>query len=85
MIMAELYQFQVQGNLDQQWEEWFDGLAILNTANGQALLFGPVADQPALHGLLAKVRDLGLPLIGLARIEPERYQALMCLRNRPCV
>ena len=66
--MAEHYSIRVRGHLDQSWSAWFDDLAITNEANGEAVLTGPVVDQAALHGLLAKVRDLGLPLIAVQYI-----------------
>jgi hypothetical protein len=68
MAMAEVYQIRVRGHLGERWAEWFDGLQITNEANGEAVLAGPVADQAALHGLLARVRDLGLPLIAVSRV-----------------
>ena len=57
------YLIRVKGHLDQQWCEWFDPLTITNIENGEAVLAGDLIDQPALHGVLGKVRDLGLPLI----------------------
>jgi len=57
-----LYQIRLEGYLDRQWTEWFDGLTITLTDDGDTLLTGPVVDQTALHGLLKKVRDLGIPL-----------------------
>ena len=66
--MADLYYIRVRGHLDQSWSVWFDDLAITNEVNGDAVLTGPVVDQAALHGLLAKVRDLGLPLIAVQHI-----------------
>jgi hypothetical protein len=68
--MADTYQIRVRGHLSSRWTEWFDGLTIENQPNGEALIYGPVADQAALHGLLAKVRDLNLPLISVNQIEP---------------
>jgi hypothetical protein len=65
------YQIRVKGNLDQKWSDWFDGFTITPQADGITLLTGPVADQSALHGLLAKVRDLGLPLLSVKRVENE--------------
>ena len=70
----EIYQFTVLGHLDSEWSEWFDGLTITLMDNGETILSGPVVDQTALHGVLIKIRDLGLPLLGLRRIEPEREQ-----------
>jgi hypothetical protein len=65
------YQIRVKGNLDQKCSDWFDGFTITPQADGITLLTGPVADQSALHGLLAKVRDLGLPLLSVKRVENE--------------
>ncbi len=58
-----VYQIRVKGHLDSSWSDWFDGLTITPEASGETLLSGPVVDQAALHGLLKKVRDLGLPLL----------------------
>jgi hypothetical protein len=58
------YEIRLQGHLDARWTKWFDGL------NGDTLLSGPVVDQAALHGLLKKVRDLGLPLVSVSPVEP---------------
>ena len=69
--MTQIYQIRVRGHLSDAWAEWFDGLAIENLPNGDALLSGPVADKAALHGLLIKVRDLNLTLLAVALIEPE--------------
>jgi hypothetical protein len=63
------YQIRVKGNLDQKWSDWFDGFTITPQANGATLLIGSVADQAALHGLLGKIRDLGLPLLSVKRVE----------------
>jgi hypothetical protein len=62
----------VRGVLDRHWSGWFSGLQVSSDAPGQTLIAGPVADQAALHGLLAKVRDLGLPLLSVHRIDPEQ-------------
>ena len=64
-----IYQIRVKGNLDQKWSDWFDGFTIAPQADGATLLTGPVADQAALHGLLGKIRDLGLPLLSVQRVE----------------
>jgi hypothetical protein len=63
------YEIRVKGHLDGRWSEWFDGLTIANVENGDALLAGEIVDQSALHGVLNKVRDLGLPLMAVSRIE----------------
>jgi hypothetical protein len=62
------YEIRVQGNLDAKWSDWFDGFTISQQANDETLLTGQVVDQPALHGLLAKIRDLGLPLLSVERV-----------------
>jgi len=69
----EVYQIRVKGVLDSKWSDWFYGLTITPQANGETLLTGAVADQSALHGLLIKVRDLGLPLVSVNRIEPNQF------------
>jgi len=65
----EIYQIIVKGHLDSTWSDWFDGLTIVLLENGETILSGPVVDQAALHGVLMKIRDLGLPLLSLTRIE----------------
>ena len=60
-----IYQIRLQGALDSHWAEWFEGLSITPTENGETLLTGPVADQAALYGVLKKVRDVGLPLLSV--------------------
>jgi hypothetical protein len=67
-----VYQIRVKGHLGRQWTNWFEGLTITLEDNGDSTLTGPVADQAALHGLLRKVRDLGMPLISAIRIKPPR-------------
>jgi hypothetical protein len=64
-----VYQIRIKGQLDSQWTDWFDGLTITLEEDGDTLLTGPVVDQAALHGLLKKVRDLGLPLVSVNPIE----------------
>jgi hypothetical protein len=65
-----VYQIKVQGQLSVGWGTWFDGMTITQDASGATLITGPVADQAALHGLLRKVRDLGLTLLALSSSEP---------------
>lgn len=62
-----IYEIRVKGHLDQQWSAWFDGLAISYDSDETTLLRGHLADEAALHGMLAKVRDLALPLLALSR------------------
>jgi hypothetical protein len=69
-INKEIYQIKVKGRLDQSWSSWFDNMA-LTFEKGETTITGAVADQAALHGLLTKVRDLGLTLIDVRRVEPQ--------------
>ena len=68
----DYYTIRLKGHLDPRRSEWFEGLAMTQTESGETVLSGPVADQTALHGLLAKIRDLNLTLISVTRAEPER-------------
>ena len=65
-----IYQIRLKGHLDREWTDWFEGLTITLEESGDTLLSGPVADQAALHGLLKKVRDLGMPLVSVSPVEP---------------
>jgi hypothetical protein len=65
-----VYQIRVKGHLGHEWTDWFEGLTITLEEDGNTLLTGPVVDQAALHGLLKKVRDLGMPLVSVSPIEP---------------
>jgi hypothetical protein len=69
--MTSYYQIRVQGHLDAGWTKWFDGLAVSNEANGTALLSGQIPDQAALHAVLVKIRDLGLTLIAIQRLDKK--------------
>ena len=64
-----IYQIRIKGHLGQQWTDWFEDLTITLEENGDTLLTGPVVDQAALYGLLKKVRDLGIPLLSVNRVE----------------
>ena len=64
------YEIRVKGHLDTRWAAWFDGLTLAHGSDGTTIIHGPVADQAALHGLLQKIRDLGLPLISVNHIAP---------------
>lgn len=67
---AVWYRIRIQGHLDPRWTSWFDGLALTHDGDGTTVIQGHVADQAALHGLLTKVRDLGLPLVSVTRQGP---------------
>jgi hypothetical protein len=64
-----IYKIRIKGHLGQQWTDWFEGLTITLEENGDTLLTGPMVDDAALHGLLKKVRDLGMPLLSVNRVE----------------
>lgn len=65
------YEIRLTGHLDDRWAAWFDGLSLTHEGDGSTVLRGQIVDQAALHGLLQKVRDLGLPLISVAQVEPD--------------
>jgi hypothetical protein len=68
---AGRYEIRLTGRLDAHWAAWFDGLTVSHETDGTTVISGPIADQAALHGLLQRVRDLGLPLVSVTRLEPE--------------
>jgi hypothetical protein len=68
---ARRYEIRLTGHLDTHWAAWFDGLAVSRESDGTTLISGPIADQAALHGLLQRVRDLGLPLVSVTRDETQ--------------
>ena len=70
-----LYEIRVKGHLDTRWGAWFDGLTLTHGSDGTTTIHGPVADQAALHGLLQKIRDLGLPLISVNHVAPGHPSA----------
>jgi len=72
--MAELYQIRVKGHLDERWSSWLEGLSMTHLENGETLLSGPLADQAALHGVLHKLENLGVPLIAVYRVSSEEEQ-----------
>ena len=67
---STVYQIRIKGHLGSQWTDWFEGLTITLEEDGNTLLTGPVVDQAALHGLLKKVRDLGMPLVSVSPVQP---------------
>ena len=73
-----LYEIRIKGHLDDRWSDWFGGLTITLEEDGNTLLTGPVIDQAALHGLLKKVRDLGMPLVSVSPLEPRPGGSVRC-------
>ena len=71
MAPVTIYQIRVRGHLNQEWSEWFDNMTITLESNGDTILVGRVVDQAALHGLLIRVRDMGLTLISVNRVEED--------------
>ena len=69
---ARRYEIRLAGHLDAHWATWFDGLAVSHQGDGTTVIRGPVADQAALHGLLQRVRDLGLPLVSVTRVDTDQ-------------
>jgi hypothetical protein len=76
--MVNMYRIRVSGHLDDRWLDWLGGLAIHRQADGTTMLAGPVVDQAALHGVIACIRNLALPLLSIERVEP-------CKENAPNV
>jgi hypothetical protein len=71
-----VYQIRIKGHLGREWADWFEGLTLTALDNGETLLTGAVVDQAALHGVLRKVRDLGIPLLSVVRVKPGQLDAL---------
>ena len=69
------YEIRIRGHLDKRWAAWFEGLTITLEKGGDTLLTGPVVDQAALHGLLKRVRDLGMPLLSVCPVENDQADA----------
>ena len=69
------YDIRVQGHLDARWAAWFGGLTLTNESDGTTIICGPVADQAALHGLLQKLRDMGMPLVSVTQVHPDQREA----------
>ena len=69
---AQRYEIRLAGHLDAHWASWFDGLAVSHQGDGTTLICGCVADQAALHGLLQRVRDLGLPLVSVTQVDTDQ-------------
>lgn len=67
--MTQTYEIRIKGHLDQSWADWFDGLTIIHEDNGDTLLTGSLVDQAALHGVLSRLRDLGVQLVSVNPLE----------------
>ncbi len=78
-----VYQIRVKGQLDKNWANWFDGMAVTLTQDGDTLLTGPAQDQAALLGLIAKVRDLGVTLVSVVPVMPDRADMPGGSENNP--
>ena len=68
------YEIRLKGHLEARWAAWFDGLSLIQESDGTTLIRGSVIDQAALHGLLSKVRDLGLPLVAVTQVDPTQMK-----------
>ena len=69
---AGRYEVRVKGHLDGRWAAWFDRMGLRHETDGHTVIHGPVVDQAALHGLLQRVRDTGMPLVSVTRIDDDR-------------
>ena len=77
------YEFRVKGHLGSRWEAWFDGLSLADEDDGTAVIRGPVVDQAALHGVLQKLRDVGLPLVSVAQLVDAPTKGFDALAKDP--
>jgi hypothetical protein len=77
------YEIRLKGHLDSRWTAWFDGLTLTHDSDGTTIIHGLVADQAALHGLLQKVRDLGLPLVSVTQVQTRRPDRPECPPTSP--
>jgi hypothetical protein len=75
------YEIRMTGHLDGRWSEWFEGMDLVHDADGTTVIHAPGLDQAGLHGLLRTLRDLGLPLISITPIEPQRANDLETTTN----
>ena len=68
------YQIRIKGHINEGWDDWFEGLTFSHEEDGTTMLRGDLIDQSALHGLLKRIRDLGLPLISVNQVDPDRVE-----------
>jgi hypothetical protein len=71
-MAAQRYEIRIEGHLDSSWALWFEGMTLRQEANGETVLSGTLRDQTALHGVLMKIRDLGLPLVEVKRVKSDK-------------
>jgi hypothetical protein len=76
-----LYEIRIKGHLDDRWATWFEGMTLTRDANGETQITGPVIDQAALHGVLKRVRDLGMTLLSVDRVQPDQEDAAQTAAN----
>lgn len=74
-MAIQFYEIKVKGHLEEHWSDWFEGMTVTNVENGEALLSGLLQDQSALHGVLIKIRDLGLPLVSVRQVEAAQRES----------
>jgi len=77
------YEIRLKGHLDPRWASWFDGMSVRNDGDGTTVIRGDVVDQSALHGLLHKVRDIGLPLVSVVRVPADQPPQPSSRKARP--
>ena len=77
------YEIRLKGHLDPHWASWFDGMTVTNDSDGTTVIRGDVVDQSALHGLLHKVRDIGLPLVSVVRVRADQPSQPSPRKARP--
>ncbi len=75
MKSQKIYEIKIKGHLDDRWVDWFAGMTFTRASDGTTTLYGPIADQAALHGILNGIRDLGLSLISVQRVDSDTKQA----------
>ena len=82
-MVAERYRIELQSELDSDWSAWLGDFELTHTPAGHTILDGEVADQAALHGLLARIRDLGIPILLVARLHPDERTQLHIREDEP--